>query len=387
MAAERNRPPLTLIAIVALVVAAAVGSALGYVIFQRTRDDDADSAGAAGLRIYAIDTADRLVATAVESGRQLFTMPLGIEGDALLAPDGQILYVSDGDALLAVDAVSGAEQWRVPLGGASHSPISVLLASVALPPAGGPTPEHIGHGRSPFAVSPDGARLYIQVGGPIQVRDAANGALLSQTEIVRSACAGRFHPAPDGRYLYIICQSLDVYLVISLESGAIERTEFDQLGGIVAGSAQSRDGRWLYVVSATGTVTVLDLSTGAVTSQTEIIADARVTDLMVGLSADDQQLSVGVSTTGSRFATDQVRAFSVADWSEASQVTLSAPLTGTALTGAPEGGTYVIAAEIIAETVTGTLVELDGQGAEQPLITRSGEAIITLAPGEMAAPE
>jgi outer membrane protein assembly factor BamB len=326
------------------------------------------------------------VATEVESGRQLFTLPVGVEGDVLLAPDGRTLYLSDGNALLAVDAVSGVEHWREPLDDTAHATSSALLASVASPDSGGERPAHIGHGRSPFAVSSNGTRLYIQVGGPIQVRDAATGALLSQTETVRSACAGRFHPSPDGRYLYIICQSLDVYLVIALESGAIERTELDQLGGIVAGSAQSRDGRWLYVVSATGTLSVLDLTTGALATQPDVIDDARVTDLMVGLADGDEQLYVGVSTSGSRFATDQVRAFSVADWREAGRTVLSAPLTGTALTGAPDGGSYVVAAEIIAETLTGSLVELATNGAEQTLIVRPGEAIITLAQGEVGAP-
>lgn len=382
MSANREQTPLIVVAIVVLLVFGVAGSVLGFAFFLRGDEADNGTPEAAGLRIYGIDTADRLIATEVEAELELFSAPVGVSGDVLLSPDGATLYISDGDTLRAVDAVTGVERWSVPLPITGGS-WTERLASTLLPgSADGPTRPHIGHGRSPFAVAPDGSRLYIQVGGPIQVRDAANGALLGETEIVRSACAGRFHPAPDGRTLYIICQSLDVYLVVSLESGAIERTELDQLGGIVAGSAQSRDGRWLYVVSATGTLTALDLTTGAIIEQTALVSDARVTDLMVGLSADDRQLYVGVSTTGSRFATDQVRGFDVAGWGEAQRLTLTQPLTGTALTGAPNGGVYLLIAELVGEIASATLVELSA-GAETTLIVRPDEYIITLfAPPE-----
>lgn len=382
MSADRGQTPLIVVAIVVLLVFGVAGSVLGFAFFLRGDDAENGTPGAAGLRIYGIDTADRLIATEVETERELFSTPVGFSGDALLSPDGATLYISNGDTLRAVDAVTGAERWSVPLPTAAGRAGEQLASAQPPGPAGGAAQPHIGHGRSPFAVAPDGSRLYIQVGGPIQVRDAANGALLGETEIVRSACAGRFHPAPDGRTLYIVCQSLDVYLVVSLESGAIERTELDQLGGIVAGSVQSRDGRRLYVVSATGTLTALDLTTGVVVEQTALVSDARVTDLMVGLSADDRQLYVGVSTTGSRFATDQVRGFDVAGWSGTQRLALAQPLTGTALTGAPNGGVYLLTAELVGERATATLVELS-DGAETTLIVRPDEYIITLfAPPE-----
>lgn len=374
-----RRPSLTMVAILILLVFGLAGGALGFVLFQRTRDDGSATPNSTGLRIYAIDGSDRLIATEVETGRELFSLDVGFAGDALLSPDGATLYVSDGEALRALDAVSGLERWRVSLGQPAGSLGNERLASVRPPGSGdGARQPHIGHGLSPFAVAPDGSRLYIQTGGPIQVRDAGTGELLSQTEIVRSACAGRFHPAPDGRTLYVVCQSLDVYLVVSLESGAIERTELDQLGGVVAGSAQSRDGRWLYVVSATGTLTVLDLMNGTEATQTALISDARVTDLLVGLAADDQHLYVGVSAGGSRFATDQVRAFDVMSRLETERIELTLPVTGTALTGAPDGKLYLLTAELSGERATASLIEL-AAGVENTLIVRPDEYILTLA--------
>jgi outer membrane protein assembly factor BamB len=115
--------------------------------------------------LYAIDAADGRVLWTFRVRSPLMTNPLVIDGNVIVGEGNQISYVAQGDtkvgksenAVIAVDAKTGVERWRVPLAG-TGMPTPALVRGVLV--------EHDGSGDVTGIDAKTGSILYrVHVGG------------------------------------------------------------------------------------------------------------------------------------------------------------------------------------------------------------------------------
>jgi hypothetical protein len=186
------------------------------------------------LGLPAEGTGGLLTALDATTGEDRYQLATGAAPGAALSLDGRRLYVTGvttgaEEELAASDALTGVELWRT---------VSIPRIDESTHPAGA------------LAVSTDGTRVYRYglAGGAATVRvfSAEDGRLLGEIHRV-TACDAQLHPSPNGRWLYVVC----------LGTGPIEALDADTFapagplpqGGYTVGSAATRDGLRLFVLS------------------------------------------------------------------------------------------------------------------------------------------
>ena len=222
-------------------------------------------------RLYVVGQNGRVLAIDLESGLKLFEFSGGIDMDAALSPDGSRLYLASIDSLIAIDALSGTELWRVP--------IEQRNSWIA------------GIGPSTLAVSPDGSQLFVYSASG-QILSAEDGSLVGETRGQSSNCPAEMRPSPDGRTLYLVCIRFGNLRIVDLETGEW----IDSIAGQYSGSTVSPDGTRLYAVTTSKRLITIDMNAREVMSDIELDLPAPPALLMqmVAISPDGSRLYVGL---------------------------------------------------------------------------------------------
>jgi DNA-binding beta-propeller fold protein YncE len=227
------------------------------------------------------------------TGEQVWTLHARAAVDALLSHDGTTLYIASLDEhassdVIALDAVSGVERWRTTV------PNRVWWSN--------------GAGPSSLALSADGERLYVSSCVLVeavscepatrkwfQILDSRTGEQLG--EVNAPDCLGASYLAPDERTLYVVCEGRGAVQLIDVETGDAESLPITQSK---VGSAVSRDGRLLYIVTSSDGVyeaAVVDLNERSITARGSVALVGHQPERflqLVALSPDGSRLFIGV---------------------------------------------------------------------------------------------
>ena len=222
-------------------------------------------------RLYVVGQNGRVQTIDLESGLKLFEFSGGIDMDAALSPDGSRLYLASIDSLVAIDALSGTELWRVP--------IEDRIGWIA------------GIGPSTLAVSPDGSQVFVYSNSG-QIFSAEDGSLVGETRGQSGNCPAEMRLSPDGRTLYLVCIRFGNLRIVDLETGEW----IDSIVGQFSGSTVSPDGTRLYAVTTSKRLITIDMNSREVLSDIEIDLPAPPALLMqmVTISPDGSRLYVGL---------------------------------------------------------------------------------------------
>ncbi len=234
--------------------------------------------------------AGRVTAYDAVNGELVYRIDTGQNPDAILSPDGTLLFVAatseDGDTLSSYDALSGDRNWSVPI---EHR---VMW--------------HDGAGPTRLAVSQDGSRLFVySASAPgdytIQVFDTADGRLGRVIDGV-AGCTAQLFPSADGRTLYVVCLAERFApQVIDLEAWTSAGV-MQGFGGIISGAAASLDGRYLYIpqdIDTEMSLSVIDMNGRVIADMRSIIhlaSDPLHALNITAVSPDGSHLFIGVGS-------------------------------------------------------------------------------------------
>ena len=228
-------------------------------------------------RIYVVDQDGRVRGRDMETGEELFQFDGGSDVDAALSPDGSRLYLVNRESLMAVDALTGGELWRV----AIENRISWRF----------------GIGPSTIAVNQSDERLFVYSSfAPerqwVQVFDASDGSKIGDTETQTGNCPAEMQSSADGETLYLVCIRFGSMRTIDLNSGENIRS----MAGQGSGSVVSPDGQTLYVVTTSKRLITIDMDSREIVADAYLDVPAPPTLLhkMVAISPDGARLYVGL---------------------------------------------------------------------------------------------
>jgi DNA-binding beta-propeller fold protein YncE len=275
--------------------------------------------------------------------------------DAILSADQRRMYVAGTKQLTAIDAASQRELWRTPL---DHRVTYI----------GGLGPSSLG-------LAPDGSELYVlsynnsdSSASPwFQVVDTAAG-VLRPDRVPLPSCAGWaphvLSPA-SGERVYVVCPA--IVLTINTRSQAVEQsTSLLNLWGLVTDAILSRDGRFIYLLTLTRQLTVLDTATGSMQPPVSVPRPGDTDVRSIGalaLSADGGTLVV-CEMVQSLPATDtgaDLFFYDTHTWTLLRQVRVDQPLKSETLAISPNGRKVYSATGPVGDMPFGSysVVEID----------------------------
>ncbi|CAN5709029.1 hypothetical protein BH23CHL2_BH23CHL2_30320 [soil metagenome] len=223
-------------------------------------------------RLYVVDQNGRVRGRDLESGEDLFEFDGGADVDAALSPDGTRLYLVNHDSLIALDALTGEELWRMPV----EDRISWIG----------------GVGPSTIAVSATSEQIFVLGSDRIRIFDATNGSHGGETGNITGNCPAEMRSSPDGASLYLVCIRFGSLRIADLGSGEW----VDSIAGQFSGSAVSPDGQLLYAVTTSRRLVTIDMDSREVVTDIELDLPASPTLLrkMIAISPDGERLYVGL---------------------------------------------------------------------------------------------
>ena len=248
--------------------------------------------------------------------------------DAFLTPDGTRLYVATGREVIASDARTGREAWRVTVQIPGYMP-------------GGP---------SALATSPDGRWLYIssyepaagqQGPGWLHIMHTQTGRLLEKTVMLPECRGPHLYTPPSGETLYIMCLG-----ELRLLNTGTQRIEAHRSTGTSSWTrgVLSPDGRRLYSVDPGGFLTIFDTEQRTIRKVNLPRPEPPLGNgVNIALSGDGTRLVVA-HPIQEIFGTDNASLFQVFDtgtWNEVTQFRYEQPVV--ALEVDADGGTIYAA--------------------------------------------
>jgi YVTN family beta-propeller protein len=188
------------------------------------------------------------------------------------SPDSRFIYVATTFEILTL-----------------HAGLNEIEDRITIP--GGDISKHNPHG---LAITPDGKNLLVsdnRLGGGVSVVDIEDKTIIRTLSPGTGAIPFGISISPDGLFAYITLHGLNQVKEYNLDTYS-ETRHFD-VGAEPTGLAILPDGSRLYVSNtADGTVSVIDLNTGIVTSP-----------VTVGSGPDSKPIGIAVSPDGARVYT------------------------------------------------------------------------------------
>jgi YVTN family beta-propeller protein len=159
-----------------------------------------------------------------------------------------------------------------------------------------PPPSGFG-GAFSVAVSPNGNHVYLGGSGAVFAINPDTKAVDATITVPGTANHMALHPSMP--FLYVSLVDASQVVEINTQTNAVTRTF--NVGPTPQGVAVSLDGTELYVALESGALTIVDLSTGALTS-----ANLQVPGFGLALSPDGAQLYIAASQVGRVFVVDRI---------------------------------------------------------------------------------
>lgn len=268
-----------------------------YIISHIPRSTDDITMGAIAGRVTAMDMATQ---------EELFSIPTGVDVNALPSPDGKILYVASVDAppeggighdyLVAINTETGNTVWRTELLDRAKG-------------EGGPSGMILSHdGQWLYYYSYPWLELEKHAAGTYWVStvNTITGEVLPTTVSLPNCFNTKLLLSPDGTILYATCFGTDDIRAIDLRENRVAysvsipdskgKPELAWQPGGVFETLISPDGKTLFVVTDKAKVHVIDTSTQRITESVDLNllgTEAEVVD-SVSMSQNGGRLLVGV---------------------------------------------------------------------------------------------
>jgi len=352
---------MTCVATLAFLVLGVAGKVIENT--TRTKTDQAATSGGATLpakpseTVYLVKWLDpfnpevggRIQVVDPNTGGILKTIDTGSVPDIAISPDGQRLY------LAAIEYESGGKAvWNDYLTAFDMKTWKTLWRTeIESPPDTNGRATTRGSGPSALTPSPDGSRLFIkkQAGWDswFTVTDTATGKVLAESSRLSSCVGADPKFSPDGNWLYLPCLGINEIRFMNANTLQVEATltipgapfaegpgvppytPIDGVPGLMADSALSPDGRWMYVITDEPRLALVNIEQRNIERWIELGGQGYPT---VGygtsaLSADGNRLFIGVRTKGKDSRVDEIRIFDTQSWKPIGRLNLDGlPLDG-----------------------------------------------------------
>lgn len=219
--------------------------------------------------LYAIDAASGRVRWTYRAKAPLMTNPLVIDGRVIIGEGNQISYVADGDtkvgtsenAVIAIDANTGAERWRVALAG-----------------TGMPTPALV----NGVLVEHDGS-------GDITGIDAESGAVRYRAHVAGAASMVSMLPVGRGRFVTASVSPNSVWEIDGKDGRVVWENRFDEAASGLSDCPPASDGTRIFCNYAVPLPGVARARVGAPAVERLFAVDARS-----GKTSWDVEFAVGI---------------------------------------------------------------------------------------------
>lgn len=404
----QRRPilPGQLVRLAAAILAFVVVGGLLVAVFSLTGsgDDNQQAAPATETviqdRLYVLtnipgkdgqDASGRFTAYNAETREEVYSLDVAYASEVALAPDGSIAYLMQ-DGLIAVRTADGSLIWRA-LGADS-------------------TVGYISGGPPSMAISADGSLLHLYisrmddagnvVGNSVRTIDSNTGTTIREVETsagANSGCAPQMFASQSNGRIFQTCWTGSRVRIFDLGMERftydIELPSRDTIGQTVpssdsiAGSVQSPDGRYIFVVSDGPRVNVVNTGPGELEATRDIATSepAPVHRGLLALSDDGTRLAIGIQTVNHDNGLSDVGRIIVVDtatWETVADLNLDPalldpPTTGQSMAFSPDGSSlYISETEYEAGTVnvvaSSSVIKLDiATGAREVAVEATGE--------------
>lgn len=294
---------------------------------------------------FNLETGSRIRVVDPNTGGVLKTIDTGSVPDIAISLDGRRLY------LAAIEyteyEIGGKAVWKDYLTAFDIGTWeSIWRTEIESPPDTNGRAATRGSGPSALTLSPDGSRLFVkkQAGWDswFTVMDTATGKALTESPRLPSCVGADPKFSPDGQWLYLPCLGINEIRFMNATTLQVEATltipgapfaegpgvppytPIDGIPGLMADSALSPDGRWLYVITDEPRLALVDVAKRTIERWVDLGGQGYPTVGYgsIALSADGGQLFVGVRTKGEDSHVDEIRIFDTQSWKQVDHLNL-----------------------------------------------------------------